>query len=428
MKKNDVIKLVVAVVLICIFAYLAIFGLNIGGKQIVNSAADIKTGLDISGGVTIVYEAKKDGQVNTEELNKAVAVLRSRLERKNIYDAVIRPDESKGYIYVEVPANVKDKTQDPLSIVDGLDKTAVIEFRDPDGNIILSGPDIKSAKYSEEPTDNTGIPDPHVVLTFNDEGKQKFVSATERLAGRTMPIYLDGACISEPYVPGKIDNDSAIITMGKSNYAEKSEEAKTQAMLIDSGALPFSLEVINKEYIGPTIGQQALEVSIVAGIIGLIAVMLFMIIVYRLPGIVASISLIAYVALDLLILSTTGITLTLPGIAGIILSIGMAVDANVIIFERFKEELKGGRGPLKAFENSFARALQAIIDGNVTTLIIAIFLYIFGIGTIKGFGIVLGIGVLLSMFTAVFVTKFLLKTFINLASKHKNWFAVKEAK
>ncbi|MNP18628.1 bifunctional preprotein translocase subunit SecD/SecF [compost metagenome] len=197
-------------------------------------------------------------------------------------------------------------------------------------------------------------------------------------------------------------------------------------MLIDSGALPFSLEVINKEYIGPYIGQKALEVSIYAGIVCIIVLAIFMISIYRLPGITATIALIAYVSLILFIMSHTGISLTLPGIAGLILSIGMAIDANVIIFERLKEELRQKIAVNKAFERSFSRALSAIIDGNITTFIIAILLYIFGIGPVKGFGIILAIGVVVSLFTAVTVTKFILKQFLPVANKSTFLFGIKK--
>lgn len=425
MKRNNILKLVLFILVIVGISYLAIFGF----PNIVNSAKDIKTGLDISGGVSIVYQARTDENVDVTEddLNKAVAVIRKRLEAKNMFDAYVRTDPSSSQIYIEVPADINDTSKDPLEAVEGLDKTAKVEFRDPDGNVLLSGTDIKSASYSEDSVDNSGLPSPHVVLEFSEEGKAKFSEATEKLVGKTIAIYLDENCLTEPTVQSKIDSNTAIITMGnQEEYSVRKANATEYAMLIDSGSLPFTLDVVNKEYIGPYVGQKALEVSIKAGIVVLILIAIIMNIVYRIPGAVASVALVAYTAIIIIIMSQTGISLTLPGIAGLILSIGMAVDANVIVFERLKEELKNKVGPAKAFEKCFKRSLPAIIDGNITTFIIAILLYIFGTGTIKGFGIVLAIGVLTSLFTACVVTKHLLKQLMPLANKSKFLFGLKK--
>jgi len=426
LKKKNVIKLLISIVVIAVITYLSIFGLKIGGKTIVNSAKEIKTGLDISGGVTIIYQANsEDGTAITEEdLQKSVAVIRKRLEKVNIFDYIVRTDAATSQIYIEIPTNTQDESVDPLEAVKGLDKTAKVEFRDPDGKVLLSGDDIKSAAYSNEAVDSTGLPSPHVVLTFSEEGTTKFAQATESLVGKTMGIYLDDEEISAPYVNEKIESNTAIITMGNStSYDERKAEAENLAMLIDSGALPFNLTVISKEYVGPYIGQQALEISIKAGIVALAIVFVIMIVVYKMQGLVADIALVSYVAIMLLILSSTGISLTLPGIAGIILSVGMAVDANVIIFERFKEELKNKLAPEKAFDRSFKAASSAIIDGNVTTFTVAILLYIFGMSSIKGFGILLAIGVVLSLFTSMFITKYILRQVLPLINKHPKLFS-----
>lgn len=428
MKRDHIIKVVIAIIIIAALAYLAVFGLKIGGKTIIKSGKEINTGLDISGGVTIVYQATADDgtTITEEDLKKSEAVIRKRLESKNIFDYIVRSDVSNSQIHVEIPADINDTSKDPLQAVEGLDKTAKIEFRDPDGKVLLAGDDIKSAKYSEDATDTTGLPSPHVVLAFSEEGSKKFSEATGNLVGKAMSIYLDEDEIASPIVNAKIESDTAIITMGQGTYAEKKAEAEQYAMLIDSGTLPFNLEVVNKEYVGPYIGQKALDVSVQAGLVCIIVIALIMIILYRLPGIVSSISLVGYVAIVILLMSNTGISLTLPGIAGLILSIGMAVDANVIIFERFKEEMRNKVGAAKAFERSFKNAMAAIIDGNTTTLIIAILLYIFGVGPIKGFGVVLAIGVLVSLFTALFVTRFVLKQFIPIANKNTFLFGLKK--
>lgn len=429
MKKQNVIKFILSIIIIFLIAYLAVFGLSIKGRTIVKSARGIKTGLDISGGVTIIYQANSDdeSEITEEDLQKSVAVIRKRLEKVNIFDYIVTTDPQTSQIYIEIPTNTKDSSVDPLEAVKGLDKTAKVEFRDPDGKVLLSGDDIKSAKYSDEAVDSTGLPSPHVVLTFSDEGATKFTEATEKLIGKVMGIYLDDEVISEPIVNSRIDSNTAIITMGSSSsYADRKEEAQNLAILIDSGALPFNLNVISKEYVGPYIGQQALEVSIYAGIVALVVVFIIMLVVYKMQGLVADIALIAYVAIILLILSTTGISLTLPGIAGIILSIGMAVDANVIIFERFKEEMKAKVAPDRAFERAFKSSSSAIIDGNVTTFTVAILLYIFGMSSIKGFGILLAIGVVISLLTALVITKFLLKLLLPFVNKHPKLFALKK--
>ena len=430
MKKKNILTLIITLIVISVFAYLSIFGLTVKGTKYIKSAKDIKTGLDISGGVSITYQAVNGNNVITAaELKTSEAVIRNRLEKINIYDFFVRTDENTKQIYVEIPAKVEDKTRDPLEAVKGLDKTAKIEFRDPEGNVLLSGSDIKGAKYSEEQTNSTSSAlssEPHVVLEFSEEGTKKFAAATEKLIGKTLAITLDGNIITEPTVNSKIDSNTAIITMGKGTYAEKKVEAQQYAMLIDSGALPFTLEVINKEYIGPYIGQKALEISIYAGLVSLTLISLFMILMYRLPGLISAIALIAYVSIVLFIMVAANISLTLAGIAGIILSIGMAVDANVIIFERFREELKNKIAVKKAFEKSFKHGITAVIDGNTTTFIIALLLYLFGIGPVKGFGLILAIGVLTSVFTAVFVTKAILRQALPIADSNPFLFGIKK--
>ena len=428
MKKGNILKIVISLVIMILLAYLAIFGIKVGDTTIVKGIRDIKTGLDISGGVSIVYQAEsEDGEEITQsDLEKSKAVIQNRLEAKNIYDYIIRLDTNTNQINVEIPADTSDTSVDPLAAVEGLDQTAVIQFRDSDGNVLLEGDDIESAQYSDDAVDSTGIGTPHVILTFSQEGATKFAEATEELVGKEMPIYLDEECIASPLVNSKIDSSTAIITVGEGTYAEKKATAEEYAMLIDSGSLPFNLNVVNKEYIGPYVGQQALQVSVKAGAVALILVCLIMIIKYRLPGIVSTIALVIYTSLLLLIIANTGTTMTLSGIAGLILSIGMAVDANVIIYERLKEELAKKLAYKKAFDKSFKNAMTTIIDGNITTIIVALVLYLLGSGMVKGFGIVLALGVILSLFTAVVVTKFILKQFMPLAGKSTRLFGLKK--
>lgn len=430
MKKGNIIKIVVSIMVMLVLGYLAIFGLNIKGHSIIKGAKNIKTGLDISGGVTITYQAEvENGQeISADDLSKSKAVIEKRLYAKNIYDYIIRLDSNTNQITVEIPTNTSDTSVDPLTAVEGLDQTAVIQFRDSDGNVLLQGDDIKSAKYSEDAVDSTGIATPHVVLTFSDEGTVKFTSATEQLVGKAMPIYLDEELIASPTVNSKIESSTAIITVGGGTYAEKKAEAQEYAMLIDSGSLPFKLSVINKEYIGPYVGQQALEISIRAGIVALALICLIMIVIYRLPGVVSTITLLIYTSLILLIIANSGTTLTLSGIAGLILSIGMAVDGNVIIYERLKEELQKKVAYKKAFEKSYKNATSTIVDGNITSLIVALVLYILGSGMVKGFGIVLAIGIILSLVSSLLITRFVLQQFMPLANKGTFLFGIKKEK
>jgi len=428
LKKDNIIKIVISIVVMLLLGYLAIFGLKFSDKTIIKGAKDINTGLDISGGVTITYQAEvEDGkEITQEDLDKSKAVIQKRLEAMNIYDYIIRTDINTNQINVEIPIKTSDTSVDPLSAVEGLDKTAVVQFRDNDGNVIIEGDDIVSAKYSEDPIDSTGISTPHVVLNFSEEGQKKFAEATEKLVGKTMPIYLDEECITSPVVNSKIDSSSATITVGDGTYSEKKSTAEEYAMLIDSGSLPFSLSVVNKEYIGPYVGQQALNISIKAGIIALILICLIMICLYRLPGIVSTIALLDYISILLLILSNAGVSLTLSGIAGLILSVGMVVDGNVIIFERLKEELASKISYKKAFERAFKNATSTIVDGNVTTIIVALVLYTLGSGMVKGFGLVLALGVILSLFSALVITKHVLKQFMPLANKNTFLFGIKK--
>lgn len=428
MKKDNIIKIVISIIVMLLLGYLAIFGLTIGEKTIIKGAKSIKTGLDISGGVTIVYQAEaEEGQeITVDDLEKSKAVITKRLEAKNIYDYIIRVDSNTNQINVEIPTDTSDTSVDPLAAVEGLDRTAVIQFRDSDGNVLLQGSDIKSAKYSEDAVDSTGIGKPHVVLTFSEEGQVKFAEATEKLVGKPMPIYLDEDCITEPVVNSKIDSSTAIITVGSGKRAEMEAIAREYAMLIDSGSLPFNLNVINKEYIGPYVGQQALDISVKAGVVALIAIALIMILIYRLPGVVSTISLVIYISILLLIISNTGISLTLSGIAGLILSIGMAVDGNVIIFERLKEELYQKVAYKKAFEKAYKNAISTIVDGNITTLIVALVLYLLGSGMIKGFGLVLALGVVFTLVSSLLVSRFILKQFMPMANKTTFLFGIKK--
>ena len=301
---------------------------------------------------------------------------------------------------------------------DTLGATAQLKFVDAEGKEVLTGSDVKSASAEFGKVSEMGNAEHYVSLQLTSEGTKKFSEATGRISKlpegqNIIAIMMDQTVISAPRVQTQITDDSCIIT-GDFD----AESAKALAANIKSGQLPFSLMQTELRAISATLGDTALQTSLTAGLIGVILVLLFMLIMYRLPGLMADFALVAYISIVGIILANLHVNLTLPGIAGIILSIGMAVDANVIIFERIKEELKIGKTVRSAVDAGFNRALSAVIDSNITTIISAVILIFLGTGTIKGFGVTLLIGVVVSMISAIFVTKFMLKQMIGMNVKH----------
>ncbi|MGE5474731.1 MAG: protein translocase subunit SecD [Ignavibacteriales bacterium] len=376
----------------------------------------IRQGLDLQGGVYIVYQPKTNKTVTAGEMASAKQVIRKRLDNKGLFDANVTIDNANNRLIVEIPG----ETNAEKAVAD-IGKTAKLQFKDADGNVIIEGNDIVDATSdyagSKNSLKNVGWV---VQLKFSQAAAVKFADATERISKLSaqnknyISIYLDNKLLSSPRVSERIDGGSAIIE-GADYTAESTKE---DAALIRSGALPFSLSPIQVEAIGPTLGQQALVISLTAGGIAFALVCIFMLIWYRLPGIVADIALIAYVSVIILIASALKITLTLPGIAGIILSVGMAVDANILIFERLKEELKAGKTLRGAVDAGFKRAFRPILDSNVTTTIVSIILFIFGTGPIQGFAVMLFLGVVLSFFSALTLTRYLLIQMMGLGFKH----------
>ena len=308
--------------------------------------------------------------------------------------------------------------EDPEKAVKELGATAVVNFVDADGKVWLTGSDIEDAYYSTEQTDNTGFSRPHVVLKLTPDGKNKLRDASQAVLGRAdgnayLAIEMDGGEISAPWVNEVLDTDSVIITMGN-NTEDPAEHALYLSKIIAAGRLPFELTTAKQQTIGASLGEKSLSTSLLAGLIGLILVMVFMVAVYRLMGLISCIALGTYTALFAVAISVLHVNLSLPGIAGIILTIGMAVDANVIIFERIKEELRLGKTLRYAIESGYKRAILAIVDANVTTMIAGFVLLWQGSGTILGFAKTLLIGVALSMFVMLVLTKVLLKTAVGL--------------
>jgi preprotein translocase subunit SecD len=391
-------------------AYLELNGAQLGSYDIVPIGDALSLGLDLRGGVYAVYEADSAGVEEFDTLLQGtITILQSRLDDQGFHEATVTRQGTQG-IRVEIP-NVSD----PDDVLRIIGTPAVLEFKDPNGEVIMTGEDIKVARAGSNEGQYV------VYFELSDAGATKFSNATARLVGQTISIELDGETISAPNVNEPITGGSGMIT-GNMDL----DGANELAMLIQSGSLPLNIQQREVRTISATLGVDALEKSVQAGAIGLILVILFMIVMYRLPGLMSAIALLIYLLLTMFFLAALpGIQLTLPGIAGLILTIGMAVDANVIIFERFKEEMRDGLLLRTAVESGFRRAASAIIDSNVTTLIAGVVLLFFGTGTIRGFAITLTIGVLLSMFSAIVVTRALLRMMIRLGITDKRFYGVK---
>ncbi|MBE7048002.1 MAG: protein translocase subunit SecD [Ruminococcaceae bacterium] len=423
---KSITKLVIAVVVIALGAYTALFGFNIqiaGWHISYPSALDeengIRQGLDLVGGSVITYEAQTE-TAEDSDMESVKNVLRKRLDALGYSEATVtRQGEKK--VRVEIPA-----IQNPEEAVQTLGQTAKLTFRDFEGNIVLEGTDVKSATAAFGQTTENGPSQHYVQLHLADSGTDKFYQATQIASAQPegsnfIAIMLDEEVISQPSVSTPINQSTCIISGG----FQDASETRELATLINSGNLPFSIEDVELRSVGPTLGEHALETSLMAAGIGIILVLLFMLFVYRLPGLMADIALVCYIAIVAFIMSWLRINLSLPGMAGIILSVGMTVDANVIIFARMKEELCLGKTIRASVEAGFNRAFVAILDGNVTTLIAAVVLYYFGTGPIQGFAITLAIGTVVSMFTTIVVTKFLLRQIVNLKVHNLSLYGVK---
>ena len=420
MKKRSIVTLCFCIALALILNYVAFLGFNISGYSWGGAFSDegIKKGIDLAGGSVITFQAETEGEPTDEQMNIVEAIFQTRLNNAGYTESRISKSEG-GKITVEIPSVYE--TGEAANLLGAMAK---LTFRDADGNVILDGAtDIKNASYQYGPTYENGPSQAFVQVEFSTDAQEKFATATRTaasLAGEGknyIAIMMDDAVVSSPRVSEEINDDSCIIT---GDFTP--ETAQELANQIKSGQLPFNLTVANQETVGAELGANALPTSLMAAGIGIILIMLFMILVYRLPGFIACISLLFYVGIIALVLGAFHINLSLSGIAGIVLSIGMAVDADCIIFERMKEELRLGKSIKASVESGFNKAFSAILDSNVTTIISCVVLYLSGIGTVTGFAITLGIGVVLSMFTAIVVTKFLLKQLVNIGVKNRNTF------
>ena len=420
MRNSSFVKFFIVILVFAVCAFLAY-------NEVKND--NIRTGIDIRGGVSAILEPDiPDNSLTAEQITKglesAKVILDKRLESKQIYDGSVTIDTVGKRINVDIPWAAGETNFDPQDTIDELGKTALLTFQEvdvnmvdeygrflPTGKIVLQGTQVKDA-YPGTDNNNKWI----VALELDPSGAESFAEATGRLINQPIAIYMDNNMISAPRVDSKITGGSAIIT---GQFTSK--EAADLAATIRSGSLPFRLVAAKVDSISPQLGQGALDVAVNAGIVGFILVCLFMLLVYRMPGLLANIGLFGLVVLTILSVAWTGISITLPGIGGIILAIGMGVDANAVIFERIKEELRDGKTFRSAVDTGFNRAFSAVLDSNVTTLITAVVLYVMGSGPIKGFALTLGIGVGISFLTAVTATKAMLQAVTGVEFAKNKW-------
>ncbi len=445
MKKNKgVVTLIVTVLVMAALGFVSIWGI---GTEKAGSAAGIKQGLDLAGGVSITYQVVGDENPSTEDMDDTIYKLQQRVQGYSTEAQVYK--EGTDRINIEIPG-----VSDANSILEDLGRPGALYFiaqtdaqgnqnysytgagatgyslnktieeLQADGSIVLEGTDVEAADGGSG-SDSLGNSQFVVDLVFTSAGASKFADATTKAFAnnQSIGIYYDGDFISVPNVEAALTDGRAQIT-GMGTF----EQAERLASQIRIGGLKLELEELRSNVVGAQLGEEAVRTSLLAALIGLVIIALFMIVVYRIPGLASVLALIIYTCLIVICLNIFELTLTLPGIAGIILSIGMAVDANVIIFARIREEITVGKTVRNAIDTGFQKALSAIVDGNVTTLIAALVLGIKGSGTVKGFAYTLGLGIVLSMFTALFVTRQILKAFFEVGLKDVKYYGTNKEK
>ncbi len=424
-KKKGLLHLLIIIAVIGLCAYTTLVGITSAHK---GSAKNIKLGLDLAGGVSITYEATK-GNPTATEMKDTIQMMQQRAEVYSTESSVVQVGDDR--IEIDIPG-----VENADDVLKSLGKEGSLDFVAEDDmsfdkknnpkytKTVCTGKHIKKAEAGTQQDEVTKNKEYVVQLTFNAKGTKLFANATAEAYPSKKKIYIvyDGKVLSAPNVQAEITDGKAVISGSFDTY----ESAEELASMIRIGALPVELKEIQSQVVGAQLGQDAIQTSLLAGAIGFALVVIFMLIFYRLPGVAASIALVFYLGLMLVALNGLNITLTLPGVAGIILNIGMAVDANVIIFTRIKEELAKGKSVQTSIKLGFEKALSAIIDGNVTTLIAAFVLYIKGSGTIRGFATTLALGIILSMFTALYVTKYILKAMYSLGVDDVKYFGVEK--
>ena len=414
--KNKKLHIWIALVVIAFFVCLAIFGCGDSIKGI----RDMRFGIDIRGGVEAVFEpAGLKTKPTKEQLEMARDVIETRLDAQNILDREVTVDEKVGDIIVRFPWKSDEKDFDPETAIQELGEMGELTFRGEYNTVYVKGSDVSKSQVAVD-QQNRYV----VELEFTSKGAKKFADATEKLVGQTMGIYMDEELISNPTVNAKITGGKAEITGMASQ-----EEAQNLSDKINSGALPFSMETTNYNTISPTLGNKALNAMALAAEIALVLTCLFMIAWYRLPGVISCLTLAFQVALQVLVISVPQYTITLPGIAGLILSAGMAVDANIIISERISEELKKGNSVRTAVKNGYKRAFSSVLDGNVTTAVVAGILMVLGSGTMLSFGYTLLTGVIINLLAGVWMSRYMLNSVIRYKIfNQEKWFRKKKEK
>ncbi|CCZ42052.1 putative uncharacterized protein [Clostridium sp. CAG:122] len=424
-KKKGLLHLFIIIAIIGLCSYITLVGITSAHK---GSAKNIKLGLDLAGGVSITYEATKDNPTATE-MKDTIQMMQQRAEVYSTESSVVQVGDNR--IEIDIPGVADaDEVLKSLGKEGSLDFVAEDDMKlDKKGNpqytkTVCTGKHIKKAEAGTQQNEVTKNKEYVVELSFNAKGTKLFADATKAAYPTKKKIYIvyDGKVLSDPNVQAEITDGKAVISGSFDTY-DKAEEL---ASMIRIGALPVELKEIQSQVVGAQLGQDAIQTSLLAGAIGFALVVIFMLVFYRLPGLAASIALVFYLVLMLVALNGLNITLTLPGVAGIILNIGMAVDANVIIFTRIKEELAKGKSVQTSIKLGFEKALSAIVDGNVTTLIAAFVLYIKGSGTIRGFATTLAMGIILSMFTALYITKYILQAMYSLGVDDVKYFGVEK--
>ena len=405
-KKQGILVLILTVIVVGFLAFTTAVGFGPAG---IGAAKNIKTGLDLAGGVSITYQVKGDAP-SQEDMDDTIYKLQKRVEGYSEEAKVYQEGDDR--INVEIPG-----AKDANKILEELGKPGSLEFQDESGETVLDGSDIADAKGAVTEDQVTGQKQYIVSLKLTKEGTKKFAEATEANLGKQIAIVYDGETISAPTVQTVISDGQAQIT-----GQESIEEANELASVIRIGSLKLELTELRSKVVGAQLGEDAIKTSLLAGGIGLALVAIFMMIVYALPGVVAAISLAIYTGLELVMLNAFDLTLTLPGIAGIILSIGMAVDANVIIYARIREEISAGKSVRSAIKIGFQKAMSAIVDGNITTLISAAVLGGLGSGSVKGFAMTLALGIVLSMFTSLVISRLLVNALYAVGFKAEKFY------
>ena len=418
-KKKGILFFIISIIVILLCCFTSVFGF---GKGAVGSAKNITLGLDLRGGVSITYEVQ-DKEFSQTDMDDTIYKLQLRVAEYSADASVYQ--EGTDRITVEIPG-----VYDTQTVIEELGRPGSLQFitydaKNEDGTtdftqptVWVTGSDVVNAQAGTQSDQKTGTSDFVVQLQLGDEGAEKFAEATTSHVGDIIYIVYDGEVVSYPRVQSAITGGNCVIE-GMGSY----EAASTLASTIRIGSLNLELEEISSKVVSAKLGDNAVSTSLIAGAIGILLIMIFMIIFYRIPGLAAAISMVFYTAAILLLLNAFNLTLTISGIAGIILSIGMAVDGNVIINARIKEELEAGRSTHEAIRFGFKRSLSAILDGNITTLIVAIVLLIFGSGSVKGFGMTLAIGIVLSVITSLFVSRLLVYCLYAMGLKAPKFYA-----